>query len=1333
MAVALPFVGAAIGGYFGGPTGAQIGWLLGSWMYNATRDKENDVFDPGAEEMPRFNQALRGATMPVLFGTNRVSSNIVWTKNFNTIRHESSASGGGGKGGGSGTGAKAGGPGSTGTSYEYKWDLIIHLGMSDSDMSLFGGWLAAERLNDEVLLAIINNSNLGYNMGLFASLVVRPKNAQLDFEEGFFHGSLATGSTIAENWSHFETSEGYPFRFPYTSYVGFKQLNLGAHAIVPQLSWEIGPGGIVVTYNPSFGDYYTSHVLSTASAKGPAGGVLRGEDGKLYHWDASGGNNLGRLRNVTDGSTTTTLTDTQFDTDATDLGLDPGSAYSFTDAIGSGRIPGSNYILCWGEDIGVGSRSNWAFIIYKVNSSGVLEAVGGYQGRSNTTENLDGNLAIGLFGEQTNDDAILIMGNSQVGADYEYYLAALPSINEFISVTLEDSASNNLESRMTSIRTNVAEIASYFGIHSSYRPYNDHMGFFLPVVTITLGIPIWTTKMCFYIGKSDIEWHNDNPGMAGGPGCQTIYDVAGTYPNGLIASVEFSASNPYAITMDANWTVENANFIDASSEEAVVPFADSGYRYDETTVDDLDDYDPSPAIQKLSNGAGAGATLIMFFKNVSPGGDRGSGSPNTSTKVQAFLWNPLEQKAKRYGVKSGSFADSDADWGIGTGSYIIQGISGYYDESTSELYVAGGVDGGGANDEVFVSTFGSLDISGGEDLLPPYIIYKILTSPVYGLGIATTDIDTSTYELALQYCDSEDIRVSTQYRREEGALSVIDALLSVYGGYLIDSGGKIKFGLQNFAASSAVVRTLDNDHLVVRSDEPPVRIIKSARQDTYNKVKVNYFDRSLEYRQNFVEIADEVDIDLNGVRPQEFPPKFVMSEATANKMAIRALWANLYNRDVFEFHLGPKDADLEPGDVVTLVDSYHSALQGGKQVRIVQWAEREPLIFDVQAVEEIQYVAEATLDVSSATEATQNTLFTEVTPAADFTMYELPYEFQGADAKVFVGYRQQSTCKGARLYTSADGVSFAQVQETQPYIISGILADALPSRDPGYVEENITVYLMPDTYSGNWSPASGTWAQTFQLDDVSANGRALGAGLFWINSEMLAYEGVNLLDQNSYRLDKVYRGWGGTHIQGHSSGDTFHKHGGGIFAQAINEDKIGTVIHYKVAPFNFAGMEYNIASVDARTYAIQGTFFRPQNLPGISTFVQSPASYLTVQSEDLGSISRKQVVTGGSPVQFEWYESARARGWGARGYGNGGYGRFEQDTSSVQWRVEVLSSDLSTVVRCTTVATVAYLYSVDANSTDFNGWNGSFSVRVTPFNEFGDALNNRTKTLELFE
>lgn len=1350
MAFIAPIAGAALGGLLTGWAGwgLSVGWLVGSWLFGPKAEYENQVLDTGAEEMPTFNQALRGSTMAILFGTNRVSSHIVWQNDFTTIRHESNKGGGGGKFGGSGMGNKAGGPETTEVTYTYKWDLMFHAGMVGEGYNLFGGWLGPERLNDATLLAIIGGS--GGSAGFFTNPEGRPQNAELSFESAFFHAGNATGDANADNWSNFETVEGGTYRWPYTVYIGFKQLNLGSSARVPQLTWEIGPGDISITSEDAVFKFTQdgAGTIQNFNCYGPNGNTFTGEDGEVYTGEAIGGRfDIWKQ----DGTFVYTIDKDDVYTDMAAAGFTiVGSASDAQYWTCSGVISGTNYIY-----VAVGTevspvKLEVLFALYKVNSAGAAEYQGAFR---SSYSGLAWPPAYGSqcyrFGLGTGSDELCLMGNVTVSSYTSIVVWRLPTLNEILANNFDEytlSGTLPINQRMfvfdgdiTAFTGNGLSTTSAMGV-TNPGPNIHPRGAILPFITISsLGIPSIASRLYMEYNAGHLAHVRTQPSSY--PAISSY--ASGTYSLGII--LEFPMTNPAttgpaAFVVDDVMVVANSRFVDRSGD-AVYPRTLSD-QYDCASIiagsSALNNYSTRWSVQELSTGVAAGGTLISFSKGyrndlvLDPGAIISAGfSDGTWGRVKAGIWNPILGTYTEYfnvvhqcGNYSGDFGKSLIS------NYQIYTRAQHLDEDyTYKLYQTSF---DVYEDKFSMYTIGTVNIGGGTDVSPPYIIYQILTSEVFGIGFTADDIDLTSYGLAVQYCQSEEIEVSVQYRREEGALAIIDELLSLYGGFLTDKGGKIYFGLQQFTQSP--VRTINNEHLVIEQDgEAPVRVTKGARQDTYNRVKVNYFDRNLEYRQNFVELSDEVDMDINGVRPQEYPAKFVMSEATALKIATRALWGNLYARDIYDFKLGPKDADLEPGDVITLVDSYNSNLSGGKQVRIVEWQETQPLIFRCKAVDEIEWVNASSTAADSATEVGSNPLFGPAAPPADFQMYELPKEFQGADARLFVGYRQQSATMGARLYVSADGASFTQTDDVQPYIISGILKEGLPNRDVGYVEENIEVYLMPDTRSTAFNPSTPTYCQTFALEDSSANGRALGASALWINSEMIAYEGINLLGQNHYRFDKVYRGWGGTHIQGHSSGDTWWRHAGGVFTQALNVDKVGNLFYYKVQPYNFAGVGYNISSIDAKTYQIQGTYWKPQNPGALRTFVQSPGSYVTIQSEDLNFITKKKVIAGGSPVQIEWPDASRESGYGALGNGYLTYGEFITDTTSHQYRIQVYSSDGSTVVRCTTVSTLAFLYTVDNNSTDFNGWAGNFRVKVTPYNTYGDSLRSRTKILELFE
>jgi hypothetical protein len=807
------------------------------------------------------------------------------------------------------------------------------------------------------------------------------------------------------------------------------------------------------------------------------------------------------------------------------------------------------------------------------------------------------------------------------------------------------------------------------------------------------------------------------------PHLQTLYDAG--YTDGLICYFDLGTPTvQQAFTPDVP-TVANEDFIDVSGLE-VVPFDDdfknlagAVYDVDTTSVYQFATYFSQPTVQEITSGAADGAYAVIFTKGFQK--DDVSAYGYHYNKARVFIYSPLTGIYTQYAEGSSPTWQLVSDLGGSASDNITSAVQRlYWAQSTNEIYEYCQLTSNNAAlnvDRVF-SQFGDLSVGGGSDVYPPYIIKEVLTNSVFGINPRWT-IDETSYQAALAYCETEEIMVSTMYRREEPALRLIELLLATYGGFLRREGGVIYFLLQDASGSS--VRTIDNDHLVSKEGAPPVTVTKGALQDTFNKIRVNYLDRNLAYRQNQIEIADEVDIDLFGVRMREFPPQFVMSEQTAKKIAVRGLWSNLYARDIYNFRLSWKDADLQAGDIITLVDSFHTALQSGVRARITRWKESEHGLFDVSAIMELEYANNADVSVNSSTYVSSIVTGGSARPALATAAYELPAEFS-AGGQVYVGWVDAGQAAGAHLYVSADNVSFARALTVTPYCISGRFNQALPAYEHGWFDQNVDVYFFTDS---GFSASSPTFSRAFTLDDVSEEARALGAGLLWCGSEMMSFEDPVLVGSNHYRMTRLYRGWGGTNIQAHNSGAYFHKHGSGVFAQDYNEDKIGTVIYYKVSPFNFAGIEYNVASISASQYEIQGGYYRPQVAPSIHTWIGST---------DLRGVLKYGIPSGSGDLVAEWRDGARMAGFGAGGYGTGagGFGRFTTDTLSHSWRVEVIGSG-NAVVRSTVVTTCQFAYSRANNVSDNGAFRGNVAIKVTPFGTYGDAPRTAIASLQLFE
>jgi len=1284
--LAIPAAFALAGGaaFAWSTTAIAAGWLIGSWIYSATQDAANQTFDPGAEEMPRINQSLRGATIQTMFGTNRVSPNIVWLNNWTTIRHETSASGGGGKGGGSGGGGKMGGGGSQ-VSYEYRYDILYHIGMVPEPYNIFGGWLGADRLGYDTVAAII--AGTGNTGGTFDQIGNTSKgSAFLNFDDAFFgSGGPANSSPYYDNWSHYADVTGTPVRWPNTAYVGFQQLSLGSIGQIPQLSFEIGPGKIQIDGNSEFvGVYPNSDGKNGEPRKYSMGTDIYGQDYSIIGGQCIVMSNTGEK-----------------------IG-------EFASPLGNfmlvAPIAGGEYILVITTN--TTTTINQDFYYYVPVDGGVPVSAVDHVQKQFTVPPFGrfGFYCADSGGNKSPEDFVFILGDTG-GDGGSHAIGVIPGVG-----SLTDMVSG---AYTASSPVPIVNLPYRFTIpdgSGSMAEMDNGYFFTLPTKQLVGPFIIEGTKICFYRNKPYMEYHK--PGSGNAAICQFARDLYETYPDGMVVAYDHFYNGEYPGEAFSGPEVINNLF------EANMPLPDEYEDLFGNAGNANDSYYPQVYTEKFVEDG----HIVAFFKLY-----RDETSSSTWTRMFARIrlmsWNAWLQRFS-YMASQAALLYTNDDLGIPppnpVDGYRDFMLSVFRDKATNAVHVHGFMtSGGSAKNYRYVSRFGTLTIGGGDDVYPPYIVYQILTSPVFGAQFSVSDIDQDSYSAALQYCADEEILVSTTYTRPTPVLSVINDLLALYGGFLTESGGTIRFGV--VATSSDPVsnpdgspRIIDNHHLVVdEPGSPPVTVSRAARQDTFNTVKVNYLDRSLAYRQNIYEVSDEVDVDLTGRRVKEFAPQFVMSEATAAKIADRALWANLYGRDVYDFALGFKDHDLEPGDVVTLVDSFHEDLSLGKRIRIVNWKESKPGRFQVKAVAEIPYFSTGSLPAYNAQQpAPPRGISDEALPPLDFRAYELPKEFNAANGNIFFGYNQAMTTMGARLYLSPDDITYALVKDQTPYIISGAFKDGLPANVD--VVQYVHFYLMPGSGS--------TFAQTHALDDVSQSGRAIGAGVFIAGSEALAVEGLTLMGQNHYRADKVFRGWGGTVVQAHSPGAYFHKHGGGMFTVPINEDKIGTTMFYKIVPYNFQGQGYDISSIEGKSWVVQGTYWRPQLPPRVSAYVDSPV----IHSPSSPAIGRTSVVSGGCDVTFKWSDASRLEGFGHGGNGASGYGHFTDDTLDVTYRVEVLSSDMQSVVRCVTVNTGFWTYQREANSSDFGLWSGNFAVKMTPHNSYGDSLRSETCIVELF-
>ena len=1339
-------VGGIIGGMVGMPAlGFAIGSMAGGMIGGALDPPDDQVTDLGANAFPDFNTAMRGLTVPVIFGTNRVSSQIAWQGNSQIIKNTTNT--GGGKSGGSGAPSAK----QVNTTYDYKLDLIYHLGLVYQPSVLYNAWETSGKKISGTSISQITTTGETDEDYTSTGLDTTTDRVTLAFTSGVF---FAGNHPEPEDWSILTSAVGSAVRWPGTAWVGLQGLNLGSTISIPQLSWEIGsPQDASITNDPNFtggGDLTDQQYLASRNPVDQHGNVwvrqYNGTEIAVY-------SNGGTLLQTYDLSGTALAPLNPAGADLLNVILVQYPLWNLVDPVST------NFEYWGGAQMKLLHDGNQDRIIVtyitmaypatisqapsrviasgRPNADGTITWLGAClqdRDRDDSLYMMGFHMPYTLFdlgGFKTFNDPIVVGGTAGISG-IDWGMVVLPAINKIEGIYSGSWVNGNFHKFITDNAYLALPATSTYIGNVSILNYENM--FTLPDFSGDCRIFGYLNRtfnadlIGFTTDFMTNDWRTSPLSTVGGLFEVTGMSVAANEPG--LGAVTLPIDNDLP-----NPTILYDKFIDAGGTYSSLP--GDGYDYDtgstQTNVTATWLGTPYMAVQA------SGGVLCIW-------GQPYSRDPVYATdpalnlapriKLRAYMWSPLAGTFTELANAKG-FNAIQTDVGYNTDvsgysdpqiDYIDFGIK-VSEEGGLTVYSIAGPYGGSnfTTSYVWWGQFGDIILGGGGQLTPPEIIRAILVNSYFGMFPGEAIIDSTSYNEAVTYCETYSIKVGSVYKNDESAQRHIELLLACYSGYLVidASTNTIKFGLQD--DNTTPVRTIDNTRLLRNEGQLPVKTTKGAAQDTYNMVRVAYLDRALDYKQNQIEVGDEVDQDLSGIRLRDFPPQFVMTAETAYRMANRALWDNLYTRDMHSFRLGWKDCDLEPGDLITLVDSFSGLNQ---VVRINRMKEVERGVFDVGAKQQLFYIpgqipsslsssywnnlifADTYDSYPSQSEVSSISTYRAVPVPMAATAYEVPAEVE-ITPHVYITWISDGPAAGATLYLSPDGGSYAIADNATPYPTAGRIMRGLPNNaDP---VTNLDVIIQP---SSSWSVGSPAFSINATLPEITPAAMQQGLATILVGSEMLAYNTVTLLSQNTYRLGNVYRGWAGSPIASHSSLDLFFHHGNGVFSQEYGIDRIGTTFYYKVVPYGFYGDAYDVSSVVAQQYTILGSNYRPQ----------SPATPQYLSGRGITKVNAGSAVD----IPITWPATSRTSGFGFGGAGSnaGGAGSFTDDAGTY-WAVSVVGSG-SLVVRSTTVTTPNFTYTSSQNAADNGAWRGNVAFNVTPRNAYGNAPATAVISMELF-
>lgn len=242
------------------------------------------------------------------------------------------------------------------------------------------------------------------------------------------------------------------------------------------------------------------------------------------------------------------------------------------------------------------------------------------------------------------------------------------------------------------------------------------------------------------------------------------------------------------------------------------------------------------------------------------------------------------------------------------------------------------------------------------DVPPPLISEDMLINSFYGLGLASSVIDSTSFAATTTYCENNDLLVSMVI---DGAISMSDFLLNLcahHNGYMTTDTGKI---YHKQIESEVISNAIDVDTEVL-SKKPPVKVKRDSSRDIRNKIRVKYTKRDDEYSTGVAVAEDEVHQAIYGIKESDVELSGFCTAERGIKIAYSILRRSLDYPMRYSFEVGPKSlSKLGVGEVFAINDSKLGWVNKGLRVMGIEETKNSKV--KVNAIKEIDYVLDAML------------------------------------------------------------------------------------------------------------------------------------------------------------------------------------------------------------------------------------------------------------------------------------------------------------------------------------------------------------------------------------
>ena len=483
---------------------------------------------------------------------------------------------------------------------------------------------------------------------------------------------------------------------------------------------------------------------------------------------------------------------------------------------------------------------------------------------------------------------------------------------------------------------------------------------------------------------------------------------------------------------------------------------------------------------------------------------------------------------------------------------------------------------------------------GGWDAEPSAVVIDYCTDVNHGAGFNFLDQDqitshtwTSggvTYDDSYKvYCTANGLFISPWEDTQRAASDALKDIMQITNSNVVVSAGLMKivpYG-DNVVSGNGVTYTpnlqplfafTDDDYVQAGANnvDDPVVLIRKPLTETYNVVRVEFYDRGNAYNAALSEWSDPLDIADNGIRVMGTVTLHQITQASiASKVAaligqrqlnVRNQWSFSVRNDAYTL--------LEPMDLIAVTDSGMGLVD--RLCRITKVEDDKDDTFTITCEDMLIGTASAPLyNIQAAQGYKANYAVIPPSVVAVPVIFTAPPTLvgQGGGFELWIAVgpaaptgSQTSDYGGCNVSASLDDVTWTSIGS-----VVGSCRFGNVTTGHGIGVDDTTIYLTMN---------AETYELGYFLESASASDFAANRALLYVDGEIMGFETVTLLSTANYEVT-VSRGLFQTPQTSHGdgAGTLWARLDQSILKMAIDPGMIGQTIYFEFSTFNSTGHE----------------------------------------------------------------------------------------------------------------------------------------------------------------